>query len=62
MQHDRFSQLVILMAALACGDPTSTTQDQLTIQATGEEVVLSNATEKATFYRADGLRSTVVEL
>jgi hypothetical protein len=50
MQGDRFSQLVILMAALACGDPTSTTQDQLTIQTTGQDVVLSNASEKPTFY------------
>jgi hypothetical protein len=50
MHGNQFSQLAILIAALACGDPTSTTQDQLTIRTTGQDVVLRNANEKPTFY------------
>ena len=34
----------------ACGNPTSVTQDQFTIQATGREVVLSNTASQSTFY------------
>jgi hypothetical protein len=50
MPANRLPQLAILMTALACGDTTSNTEDQFTIQTTGEEVVLSNATEKPTYY------------
>lgn len=38
------------IAVLACGDSTAQTDDQFTVQTTGEEVVLSNAAEKPTFY------------
>jgi hypothetical protein len=38
------------LASLACGDSLGQADEQFAIQATGEEVVLSNATEKPTFY------------
>jgi len=44
------SSLAGLVAALACGDPASITREQFTIQATGREVVLSNAAPQPTFY------------
>jgi hypothetical protein len=44
------SVLALLTGSLACGNPTSVTQDQFTIQATGREVVLSNTAGQATFY------------
>ena len=42
--------LALLSGSLACGNPTSVTQDQFTIQATGREVVLSNTALQSTFY------------
>ena len=42
--------LALLTGTLACGNPTSVTQDQFTIQATGREVVLSNRAAQSTFY------------
>lgn len=42
--------LALLGGSLACGDPAAVTQEQFTIQATGREVVLSNATAQPTFY------------
>ncbi|HEY4648970.1 MAG TPA: hypothetical protein VIG95_07660, partial [Gemmatimonadales bacterium] len=36
--------------ALACGESTAPAEDEFTIQTTGEEVVLSNAADKPTFY------------
>jgi hypothetical protein len=44
------SLLALLGGALACGNPTSVTQDQFTIQATGRQVVLSNTAPQSTFY------------
>jgi hypothetical protein len=42
--------LALLTGSIACGNPTSVTQDQFTIQATGREVVLSNTAAQPTFY------------
>jgi hypothetical protein len=44
------SSVAALVGALACGDPASVTQDQFIIQATGREVLLSNAAAQPTFY------------
>ena len=44
------SLLALLTGSIACGNPTSVTQDQFTIQATGREVVLSNTAAQPTFY------------
>ena len=44
------SLLALLTGSIACGNPTSVTQDQFTIQATGREVVLGNTAAQATFY------------
>jgi hypothetical protein len=50
MRLHAMSSFAVLVAALACGDPASVTQDQFTIQATGREVVLNNAAPRPTFY------------
>jgi hypothetical protein len=50
MTLNRLAFLLFPVAALACGDSTAQTEDEFTIQTTGEEVVLSNAAEKRTFY------------
>jgi hypothetical protein len=45
------SLLLLPIPLLACGDSTAeSAEDQFGIQTTGEEVVLSNATERPTFY------------
>ena len=44
------SLFALLTGSLACGNPTSVTPDQFTIQATGREVVLSNTAAQSTFY------------
>jgi hypothetical protein len=44
------SPLVLLTGILACGDPAAVTQDQFTIHATGQEVVLTNSAPQPTFY------------
>jgi hypothetical protein len=44
------SLLALLSGSLACGNPTSVTQDEFTIQATGREVVLSSTAAQPTFY------------
>ena len=44
------SLLALFSGSLGCGNPTSVTQDQFTIQATGREVVLSNTAPQSTFY------------
>ena len=44
------SLLALIAGALACGDPVAVTQEQFTIQATGSEIVLSNAATQPTFY------------
>jgi hypothetical protein len=51
MRLQFLSAVAGLTGVLACGDPASVTQDQLTIQATGREVVLSSAAAQPTFYR-----------
>jgi hypothetical protein len=50
MELRSLSVLALLTGSLACGNPTSVTQEQFTIQATGREVVLSNSAAQATFY------------
>jgi hypothetical protein len=50
MELRSLSVLALLTGSLACGNPTSVTQDQFTIQATGREVVLSHSAAQATFY------------
>ena len=51
MVGNRLSRTAVLLTALACGDSTAaTTLDEFTIHTTGEVVVLSNATEKPTYY------------
>jgi hypothetical protein len=50
MPANLLSRTAVLMTALACGDSTATSEDQFTIRTTGEEVVLSNATERPTYY------------
>ena len=41
---------LLLPVAAACGDSAAPAEDEFTIQTTGEEVVLSNAADKPTFY------------
>jgi hypothetical protein len=50
MTPNRLAVLLLPLVTLACGDSASPSQDQFTIQTTGEEVVLSNAADKPTFY------------
>jgi hypothetical protein len=50
MTFSSFAVLVLPVAALACGDSTAETDDQFTVQTTGEEVVLSNPAGKPAFY------------
>lgn len=50
MERLWLSLLALLTGSIACGNPTSVTQDQFTIQATGREVVLSNTAAQSTFY------------
>ena len=50
MTCSRFAVLLLALAALACGDTTAPAADEFTIQTTGEEIVLSNAADKPTFY------------
>jgi hypothetical protein len=50
MPASRLATLVLPIALLACGDNTAATEDEFTISATGTEVVLSNPTEKPTYY------------
>jgi hypothetical protein len=50
MQLRQVLQVALAATSLACGDPTSITQEQFTIRATGREVRLSNAAEMPTFY------------
>jgi len=50
MPANRLSLIAILVTALGCGDSTANTEDEFSIHTTGEEVVLSNTTEKPTYY------------
>ncbi len=50
MRLHSLASLLGFTGVLACGDPASVTQDQLTIQATGREVVLSSTAAQPTFY------------
>lgn len=50
MTLSRLPVLFLPLAVLACGDSNAQTADEFTVQATGEEVVLSNAADKPTFY------------
>src|SRR5215208_1204172 len=50
MLASRLSRTAVLLTALACRDSTDVAQDEFSIHATGEEVVLTNATEKPTYY------------
>ncbi len=50
MQLTRLAYLLVPVAALACGSSTAPAEDDFTIQTTGEEIVLSNAADKPTFY------------
>lgn len=50
MRLHSLASLLGFTGLLACGDPASVTQDQLTIQATGREVVLSSTAAQPTFY------------
>jgi hypothetical protein len=50
MHLSRLTYLLVPVAALACSDSTAPAEEEFTIQTTGEEVVLSNAADKPTFY------------
>src|SRR3954468_24963776 len=50
MQLSRLAYLLVPVAVLAFGDSTAPGDDEFTIQTTGEEIVLSNAADKPTFY------------
>ena len=51
MPLNRLALLLLPAAAVACGgDSTAPAGDQLTIQTTGEEVILSNPAERPAFY------------
>jgi hypothetical protein len=42
--------VLLSMAGLACGDSTAPAIEEFTAQTTGEDVVLTNAADKPTFY------------
>jgi hypothetical protein len=50
MQLSRLACLLLPLAALACGDSSAHSEDEFTVQTTGEEVMLSNQAEQPTFY------------
>jgi hypothetical protein len=50
MSSNRLTVFLLPLVTLACGDSAAPSADQFIIQTTGEEVVLSNAAEKPTFY------------
>ena len=50
MDRNRLALLFLPVALLACGDSTDQNADELSIQTTGEEVILSNAADRAAFY------------
>lgn len=50
MQSGQLSLLVILTVVLACGDPVSVPEDEFTIRATGQELILTNDAAAPTFY------------
>jgi hypothetical protein len=50
MRFDQLSLLAVLLGVSACSGPTSVTEDDFTIRATGQEVVLRNGAARPTFY------------
>jgi hypothetical protein len=50
MPTKRISLMAMLVTTLGCGDSTGITAEEFGIRTTGEEVVLSNGTEKPTYY------------
>ena len=50
MRLDQLAPLALLLTVTACNGPTSVTDDDFTIRATGREVVLSNDAVRPTFY------------
>ena len=50
MNLKRLAILLVSLAPLGCGSSSSPGEDEFSIQTTGEEVVMSNPTEKPTFY------------
>ncbi len=51
MPFDQLCLLAALLSVMACGGPTSVTEDDFTIGTTGHEVVLRNGAGGPTFYR-----------
>ena len=50
MNFTRLAVILLPLVSLACDDPVAPTEEEFTIQTTGEEIVMSNAADKPTFY------------